>query len=211
MIDRDHDKLSITRQCRMLSVHRSTVYYTPRPVSTENLTLMRLIDKQYMRTPSWGSRSMCSYLRRLGHQVNRKRVQRLMRLMNLEAIYPRSRTSRSHLGYKIYPYLLKGMSIDLPNQVWTSDITCIPINRGFIYLVAGPLAWIGTATKCYLLGCQIRLMPCFVSEPLRRLLIDMGRRRSSIPFKTLSSPAMSLLKRSKPIALPSVWMTEDGP
>jgi len=120
----------------MLSVHRSTVYYKPRPVTTKNLALMRLIDEQYMRTPTWGSRSMCSYLRRLGHQVNRKRVQRLMRLMNLGAIYPKPRTSRAHPGHKIYPYLLKGIGIDRPNQVWTSDITYIPMNRGFMYLVA---------------------------------------------------------------------------
>ena len=136
MIDRDHDKLSTTRQCRMLKIHRSAVYYKPQPVTTKNMALMRLIDEQYMRTPTWGSRSMCSYLRRLGHPVNRKRVQRLMRLMNLKAIYPKPRTSRAHPGHKIYPYLLKGMNIESPNQVWTADITYIPMNRGFMYLVA---------------------------------------------------------------------------
>jgi len=136
MIDDDHKKLSISRQCRILSVNRSSFYYTPRPIKSEDLELMRLIDEQYMRTPTWGSRSMRNYLRRLGYRINRKRVQRLMRLMNLEAIYPKPKTSRPHPEHKIYPYLLKDMIIDQPNQVWAADITYIPMSRGFMYLVA---------------------------------------------------------------------------
>ena len=136
MIDADQKKLSISRQCRILGVNRSSFYYTPRPITSEDLKLMRLIDEQYMRTPTWGSRSMRNYLRRLGYRINRKRVQRLMRLMNLEAIYPRPKTSRPHPEHKIYPYLLKDMIIDQPNQVWAADITYIPMSRGFMYLVA---------------------------------------------------------------------------
>jgi putative transposase len=97
---------------------------------------MRLIDEQYLKTPTWGSRSMRTHLRRLGYKINRKRVQRLMRLMALEAIYPKPRTSRPHPEHKIYPYLLRGLSIKQPNQVWAADITYIPMNRGFMYLVA---------------------------------------------------------------------------
>ena len=97
---------------------------------------MRLIDEQYLKEPTWGSRSMRNHLRRLGYKINRKRVQRLMRLMGLEAIYPRPKTSRPHPEHKVYPYLLRNLKIERPNQVWTTDITFIPMNRGFMYLVA---------------------------------------------------------------------------
>ena len=101
-----------------------------------DLKLMELIDKQYLKTPTWGSRSMRNHLRRLGYKVNRKRVQRLMRLMGLEAIYPKRRTSRPHPDHRLYPYLLRNMKIDRPNQVWAADITYIPMARGFMYLVS---------------------------------------------------------------------------
>ena len=97
---------------------------------------MRLIDRQYLKTPTWGSRSMRTHLRRLGYKINRKRVQRLMRLMGLQAIYPKPRTSRAHPEHKIYPYLLRDLSIERANQVWAADITYIPMSRGFMYLVA---------------------------------------------------------------------------
>jgi len=97
---------------------------------------MNIIDKQYLKTPFYGSRSMTKHLKRAGHDVNRKRIQRLMRLMGLEAVYPRPRTSIPYSGHMVYPYLLRGMSIDSPNQVWAADITYIPLNRGFMYLVA---------------------------------------------------------------------------
>ena len=136
MIDPNHPRLSIARQCNLVSVARSTFYYTGKGETPLNLKLMRLIDEQYMKTPSWGSRSMRNFLRRLGYKTNRKRVQRLMRLMGLEAIYPKPRTSRPHPEHKVYPYLLRGMTIDQPNQVWATDITYIPMRRGFMYLVA---------------------------------------------------------------------------
>ena len=136
MIDRNDKKLSISRQCQILNVSRSSVYYTPKPIKPEDLKLMRLIDEQYLKNPTWGSRSMRNHLRRQGYKINRKKVQRLMRLMGIEAIYPKPKTSRPYPQHKVYPYLLKNMIIDRPNQVWTADITYIPMSKGFMYLVA---------------------------------------------------------------------------
>jgi putative transposase len=136
MIESPEPKLSISRQCRMFNISRSSFYYRHKPIRPEDLELMRLIDEQYLRAPCWGSRSMRNHLRRLGYKVNRKRVQRLMRIMGLEAVYPKPRTSRPHPENKVYPYLLRGLIIDRPNQVWTADITYIPMKRGFMYLVA---------------------------------------------------------------------------
>ena len=136
MIDATDPKLSVFRQCRLLRLNRSTYYYKNKPVKPEDLKLMRLIDEQYLKTPIWGSRSMRNHLRRLGYKINRKRVQRLMRLMGLEAIYPKPRTSRPHPAHKVYPYLLRNMVVERPSQVWAADITYIPMNRGFMYLVA---------------------------------------------------------------------------
>lgn len=136
MVDPKDTKVSITRQCRLLNIDRSYYYYQPKPIKPEDLDLMRLIDEQYLKIPTWGSGSMRNHLRRLGYKVNRKRVQRLMRLMGLEAIYPKPKTSRPHPEHKIYPYLLRNLNIQRPNQVWTADITYIPMNHGFMYLVA---------------------------------------------------------------------------
>jgi len=136
MIDFKEPQVSVSRQCRLLNLSRSTLYYKPVEMAPQDLVLMRWIDEQYLKTPFYGSRSMTRHLRRLGYRVNRKRIQRLMRLMGLEAIYPKPKTSRPHPEHKIYPYLLRDLTIDHPNQVWTSDITYIPMARGFMYLVA---------------------------------------------------------------------------
>jgi putative transposase len=130
------EPLSISSQCRLLNISRSSFYYQPKPVEEGDLELMRLIDEQFLKTPTWGSRSMRNHLRRLGYKVNRKRIQRLMRIMGLEPIYPKPRTSRPHPDHKVYPYLLRDKTIDRPNQVWSTDITYIPMRRGFMYLVA---------------------------------------------------------------------------
>ena len=119
-----------------MGLNRSTLYYTPAQESDLNLRLMRLIDEQYMKTPFYGWPRMTAHLRRRGHQVNHKRVQRLMHLMGLQAIYPRRRTSVAATGHKVYPYLLRNLAITRPNQVWSTDITYIPMLRGFMYLVA---------------------------------------------------------------------------
>lgn len=136
MIDPANRSLSIVRQCRLLKISRSGWYYNPKEENPFNLSLMQMIDEQFLATPYYGSRQMMRQLRRAGYQVSRKRVRRLMRLMGLEAIYQAPRTSFPHPEHKIYPYLLKELNINRPNQVWCSDITYIPIKRGFLYLVA---------------------------------------------------------------------------
>ena len=128
--------LSLTRQCQLLGLSRAALYYRPIEVSGYELELMALIDRQYLRTPFYGSRRMTAWLQTQGHMVNRKRVQRLMGLMGLEAIYQRPHTSRPAPGHRIYPYLLRGLVIERVNQVWAADITYIPMARGFLYLVA---------------------------------------------------------------------------
>jgi putative transposase len=136
MVDFQDPKISVSRQCRLLDLSRSSVYYQPVEIAPQDLLLMRLIDEQYLKTPFYGSRSMTLHLRRLGYPVNRKHIQRLMRLMGLEAIYPKPKTSRPHPEHKIYPYLLRNLNIDRPNQVWAADITYVPMARGFMFLVA---------------------------------------------------------------------------
>ena len=136
MVERQHPSLSVVRQCRLLGISRSGWYYRPRGVSDEDLELMKMIDRQYLATPFYGSRKMVAWLKGQGKWVNRKRIRRLMRVMGLKAIYRRPRTSQPAPGHKVYPYLLRGMKITRPNQVWVADITYIPMARGFLYLVA---------------------------------------------------------------------------
>jgi putative transposase len=149
MIERANPNLSITRQCRILSISRSSFYYTAKGESEANLTLMRRIDELFMKYPFYGSRQMVRHFRREGITVGRHRVRRLMRLMGLEAIYQAPRTSDPHppahplpgraclhARKGIYPYLLRGMAVNRRNQVWCSDITYIPVQHGFLYLVA---------------------------------------------------------------------------
>ena len=128
--------LSIRRQCQVLGLNRSSYYYKPKPVKPDDLNMMRKIDELYLQHPTYGSRSMARQLRRQGHVVNRKRVQRLMRKMGIEAVYPRPRTSRPYPQHKVYPYLLRDLQVSRPNQVWAADITYVPMDRGFMYLVA---------------------------------------------------------------------------
>ena len=135
-IDRDHPKLSLRRQCRLLSLSRSSLYYTPVGESAKNLALMRLIDEQFLETPWYGARQMSRWLRRQGHVAGRHRVRRLMKKMGLTPIYQAPKTSQPHPEHKIHPYLLKGLEITRPNHVWCADITYIPMRRGFLYLVA---------------------------------------------------------------------------
>jgi putative transposase len=128
--------LSVRQQCALLGLNRATWYYEPAPETEANLALMRRIDEQYLRTPFYGSRRMAAWLQREGEEVNRKRVQRLMRLMDLEAIYPKPRTTIGGTGHKIYPYLLRNVTVARPNQVWSADITYVPLRCGFLYLTA---------------------------------------------------------------------------
>lgn len=128
--------LSLVRQCELVGISRSSYYYTATGESEMNLALMREIDHQFLKTPCYGSRQMARHLRRQGHAVGRTRIRRLMRIMGLRAIYQRPRTSAPHPEHRIYPYLLRDLPVERPNQVWCADITYIPMHRGFMYLVA---------------------------------------------------------------------------
>ena len=136
MIEPDHPDLSIGQQCKLLSIARSSFYYTPKGESEQNLGLMRQIDEQFLETPFFGVRQMTWHLRNDGHLVNEKRIRRLMRLMGLLPIYQKPDTSRPVKGHKTYPYLLRGLPVERSNQVWCLDITYLPMRRGFLYLVA---------------------------------------------------------------------------
>ena len=136
MIEPAHPKLSIGRQCSLLGLPRASYYHLPAPEPDFNLRLMREIDETYLAHPFFGSRQMTRWLRRQGHRVNRKRVQRLMRLMGLEAIYQKPNLSRANAAHRVYPYLLRRLVVDRPNQVWAMDITYVPIQGGYIYLCA---------------------------------------------------------------------------
>lgn len=136
MVEPGHPVLSVGKQCTLLSISRSSFYYTSKGESEMNLTLMRQIDEQFLETPFFGVRQMTWHLKNEGHPVNEKRIRRLMRLMGLMPIYQKPNTSRPAKGHKIWPYLLKGLRVDRPNQVWAADITYLPMRRGFLYLVA---------------------------------------------------------------------------
>ena len=136
LVEPGHAKLSIVHQCELLDLNRSTYYLAPAVESDENLRLMRLIDEQYLKTPFYGSRRMTAVLERGGESVNRKRVQRLMRLMGLEGLFPGRRTSIAEPGAKTYPYLLRDRTLTRIDEVWSSDITYVPMRHGFMYLTA---------------------------------------------------------------------------
>ncbi len=137
MIERGHPKISISRQCQLLDISRGQIYYKKKPESSENLLIMQEIDKQYLLTPYYGVRRMTEHIRHtLGIEINDKRTRRLMRLMGLEAIYRKPNLSRRDKSHKIYPYLLRNMEIISVNQVWSTDITYIPMKNGFMYLTA---------------------------------------------------------------------------
>jgi putative transposase len=137
IIEPKHSQISIRRQCELIGLNRSNFYYEPQPIaSEEDLELMKLIDEEYMRHPFYGTRKMARYLNDQGHRVNRKRVQRLYRIMGIQAVYPKRNLSKSNPAHKVYPYLLRGLNINRSNQVWCIDITYIRLEKGFAYLTA---------------------------------------------------------------------------
>jgi putative transposase len=153
LVELGHPHLSVRRQCTLLGLSRAALYDAPRPESAENLRLMRLLDEPYTRTPYYGIRRMTAWLRTQGYPINQKRVQRLLRLMGLEAISPKPHPSSLGVGPQVYPYLLRGVNIARVNQVWSTDITYIRLLHGFVYLVAildwcsrDVLAWEVSAT-----------------------------------------------------------------
>jgi len=131
-----HHNLSVTRRCELLSLPRSSAYYQPSRDDAGDEALMRIMDEIHLHLPFYGSRRIVDELENHGHRVNRKRVQRLMLQMGLTALYPKPNTSRAHHAHKVYPYLLRGLTIERANQVWCADITYIPMRKGFVYLVA---------------------------------------------------------------------------
>jgi putative transposase len=151
LIEVDHPKLSIRQQCALLDLARSSYYYEPAHETKENLALMRLIDEEYTRHPFYGSRRLTLWLNQQGQAVNRKRVQRLMRLMNLEAIYPKPKLSVPDRQHKVYPYLLRNVTIERVDQVWSTDITYVPLAGGFMYLAA-IIDWYSRYVICWRLS-----------------------------------------------------------
>lgn len=136
MVDKEHTHLSVSRQCVLLGIHRSGLYYQPCPESQENLKIMRLLDEQYFKTPFYGVRRLKVWLDQQGFKINRKRLIRLMKKMGWQTLFRRRSTSDPDKQNRIYPYLLKGLHIERPNQVWAMDITYVPMRKGFMYLCA---------------------------------------------------------------------------
>ncbi len=171
-MQREDAGLSIRLQCQILSLPRSTLYYQPQGVSSEELALMRLLDEEYLKHPFFGSRKMADALCRVGHHVNRKRVQRLMRVMGLEALAPKPSVSRSHPEHLKYPYLLRDLEVTRANQVWAADITYIPLALGFVYLVA-IIDWYSRAVLAWRVSTALETDFC--TRALEEALARWGR------------------------------------
>ncbi len=187
-MDEEHKMISISRQCKLLGLNRSSYYYKPERNDSYNEYLMRFIDEQYTRRPTFGVEKMTDWLRLQGQKVNEKRIRRLMRKMGLYAIYPKPRTSKSCPEHKIYPYLLRGLRIDHPNQVWSTDITYIRLLHGFVYLVV-IMDWFSRYVLSWKLSISLEKEFCL--EALREALIistpeifnsDQGAQFTSLEF-----------------------------
>ena len=202
MLDRADRTLSLRRQCALLGVARSGVYRPRKPANDNDAALMRWIDELFTAWPFLGSRRMTAMLRAEGVFVNRKRVQRLMRLMGIAALGPRPRTSKPAHGHKIYPYLLRNLTIERANHVWAADITYIPIGRGFLYLVA-IIDWASRAVLAWRLSNTMESRSA--SRRSRRRWRSSAGRRSSIPTRARSSPRPPSPARSPKPASRSRW------
>jgi putative transposase len=166
-VDRDHSEISIRRQCQLLGVNRSALYYHSLGESDESLLLMRLIDEEYTRRPFYGSRRMKEWLCGLGYPVGRNRVKRLMQVMGIEAVFPKPKLSQPGEAHKVYPYLLKGVEVTRANQVWSTDITYIRMAEGFVYLVA-VMDWYSRYVLSWAVSVTMELDFCI--EALKRAL-----------------------------------------
>lgn len=206
LIEAGHPEIGVARQCELVGISRSGYYYAPVAESELNLELMRVLDEQYTATPFYGVRRMTAWLRRQGYSVNHKRVARLMRAMGLEAIYPKPNLSRPSLMQARYPYLLKGLSIDRANHVWSADITYIRLAKGFVYLVA---SWTGIAATCWRGRSPSRWRWDFALKPSGRRS-TLGVRRFSIRIKGHSLPAETGAWPWKPNRSASAWMGAGG-
>jgi HTH-like domain/Integrase core domain len=206
MIDRD-ERLPVTSQCELLDVARSTVYYQPKPTPAGDIDLMRRIDEIHLTHPFLGSRRMVDALADNGFVVNRKKVVRLMRIMGLAALYPKRRTTIPAVGHRIYPYLLRGLKIDRPNQVWCADVTYLPMAHGFMYLVA-VMDWYSRKVLCWRLSNTMDTSFCIDASPRRSK--PTALRKCSTPTKARSSPARHSPACSTTTASPSAWMVGAG-
>ena len=175
-LDAADSVLNVSQQCELLGLSRSSYYYEPATETAENLALMARIDREYTAHPFLGSRGMRSWLRREGHKVNRKRVQRKMRLMGLEAVYPKPRLSVGGAGHKVYPYLLRNVQIERVNQVWSTDITYIPMPNGFMHLTA-VIDWYSRYVLSWRLSNTLDVAFCL--EALEEALGGVARRCST--------------------------------
>jgi putative transposase len=183
LVDRGHAEISVRRQCELLGANRSGLYYEPMGETEENLRLMRLIDEQYTRTPFYGSRRMTEWLITQGDEVNRKRISRLMEVMGIEAVYPKPKLSRPGEGHKIYPYLLRGVTVDRPDQVWSTDITYIRMAQGFVYLVA-VMDWFSRFVLSWSLSLTMEIDFCIkaLRSALRRGRPDIFNSDQGVQF-----------------------------
>ncbi len=191
MINRTHD-LPIGRQCQLLEISRATAYYQPTPVSAEDLALMRRIDELHLDHPFAGARMLRDLLRREGYTIGRKRVRTVMARMGIDALYRKPNTSRRHPTHPVYPYLLRTLTIDRPNQVWAADITYIPMKRGFVYLFA-VLDWASRRVLAWRLSNTLTTDFCMeaVQEAINRAGVpeifntDQGSQFTSLEFTGL--------------------------
>ncbi|MFA9461278.1 IS3 family transposase [Thiohalorhabdus methylotrophus] len=202
-IEPAHPRLSVQRQCNLLGLPRSTYYRQPAGESTENLALMRLIDRQYLETPFYGSRQMTAWLRRQGYAVNRKRVQRLMGRMGLQATVPGPHTSRPHPQNPVYPYLLRQLALTNSNLVWCADITYIPMPRGFLYLVA-VLDWYSRYVLAWRLSNTMDALFC-----LEALEMALGRGEPVI-FNTDQGAQFTSQEWLAPLQKRGILISMDG-
>lgn len=208
-----HGQISIKRQCELLGLSRSGYYYEPCPESEENLELMRLLDEQYLDTPYYGIRRMQWFLGQKGYQVNHKKVARLLRLMGLEAVYPKPNLSKADPAHKIYPYLLRGVKIERVDQVWSTDITYIPMAKGFMYLVA-VMDWYSRFVLSWQLGNSLEVDFCLdaLEESFRYgqpqiFNSDQGSQFTSNAFtQVLTGRAISISMDGRGRALDNVFI-----
>lgn len=203
LVDRDHAEFSVRRQCELLGVNRSGLYYEPVGESEENLRLMRLLDEQYTRVPFYGSRRMTEWLATQGYEVNRKRISRLMQLMGIEAVYPKPRLSQPGEGHRVYPYLLRGVTVNRLNQVWSTDITYIRMAKGFVYLVA-VMDWYSRYVLSWSLSLTMEIDFCI--EALR---IALRRGRPEI-FNSDQGAQFTSEKFTAELAAKEIAISMDG-
>jgi putative transposase len=195
MIEPNHAELSIRRQCELIGLNRASYYYQPATTTERNLELMGLMDEQYLKTPFYGWRRMTVFLRKQGHQVNGKRVRRLMRKMGLQAIYPRSRPKPDGQEHRIYPYLLRNVAIVRPGQVWSADITYIRMHQGFMYLVA-IIDWFSRYVITWQLSntldghfCRTALQQALATGQPEIFNTDQGVQFTALPFTSILDQA----------------------